>query len=109
MKLYAKYPIFEAVLNENVSQMEQKELVRVYETLLITPGMNDVVKLDLKISRKLVLLLSQVVEKGIREEDTGLNAVDKEASKELKQVMGDCLEKAGLTGLIGKLKEMTSS
>lgn len=89
--------------------MEQKELVRVYETLLITPGMNDVVKLDLKISRKLVLLLSQVVEKGIREEDTGLNAVDKEASKELQQVMDDCLEKAGLTGLMGKLKEMTSS
>jgi hypothetical protein len=44
--------------------MEQKEMVRVYETLLITPGMNDVVKLDLRISRKLVLLLNQVVEKG---------------------------------------------
>ncbi len=89
--------------------MEEKEMVRVYETLLITPGMNDVVKLDLRISRKLVLLLSQVVEKGIRIEDTGLNAVDKEASKELLQVVDECLTKAGLTRLVEKLKTLKQS
>lgn len=84
-------------------------MVRVYETLLITPGMNDTVKLDLRISRKLVLLLSQVVEKGIRIEDTGLNSVDKEASKELLQVVDECLAKAGLTGLVQKLKTLNHS
>lgn len=88
--------------------MEQKEMVRVYETLLITPGMSDVVKLDLRISRKLVLLLSQVVEKGIRVEDTGLNSVDKEASKELMQVVTECLSKAGLTVLVERLKQLHS-
>lgn len=89
--------------------MEQREMARVYETLLITPGMNDVVKLDLRISRKLVLLLSQVVEKGVRVEDTGLNAIDKEASKELLQVVSQCLTKAGLTGLVEKLKTLKQS
>ena len=89
--------------------MEQKELFNVYQTLLITPGMNDLVKLDLKISRKLVLLLSQVVEKGVRVEDTGLNAVDKEASKELLEIIGDCLAKAGLTGLVERLKTFKQS
>ncbi|HRB80489.1 MAG TPA: hypothetical protein PKY86_09785, partial [Niabella sp.] len=45
--------------------LSEKEVGLLYETLLSTPGMNDVVKLDLRISRKGVLLLVNVIQKGL--------------------------------------------
>ncbi len=45
--------------------MTKKEMEVVYDTLLCIPGMNDQVKVDLKLSRKNVLLLSQAVERGL--------------------------------------------
>ena len=36
-----------------------------YDTILSIPGMNDTVKIDLKISRRNVLLLNRVIERGL--------------------------------------------
>ncbi len=40
--------------------MATNVLSKVYETLLCSPGMNEAVKIDVKINRKTVLLLNSV-------------------------------------------------
>lgn len=42
-----------------------KDLTRVFDTILSTPGMGETVKIDLKMTRKNVLLLSNVIERGL--------------------------------------------
>ena len=39
--------------------MKNIEMAQLYETLLCSPGMKETVKVDLRISRKSILLLSQ--------------------------------------------------
>ncbi|WP_255505129.1 hypothetical protein [Algoriphagus sp. Y33] len=41
--------------------MANSSLETIYETLLAVPGMHDTVKIDLKIPRKTVLLLTEVI------------------------------------------------
>ena len=87
-------------------------LEKVYETLLCSPGMNEAVKIDVKINRKAVLLLSSVMETGLTTEEgkepSGLlQLVPKEAVEELKQFTEECLKKAGLTELSEKMKSLT--
>jgi hypothetical protein len=38
------------------------DVAKVYDTILSIPGMNEIVKIDLKITRKNVLLLNRVME-----------------------------------------------
>lgn len=49
--------------------LTKTELGRLYETLLSIPGMNDPVRMDLKIPRKKVLQLSQVIRRGLANSD----------------------------------------
>lgn len=91
--------------------MDSKDLGKVYGALMSSPGMNEVVKIDLKISRRVVLLLSQVIEKGLsaKSEDGHFGMKDVASSEELeefKKLSVDCLEKAGLTELNGKLASL---
>ncbi|PSK90856.1 hypothetical protein [Taibaiella chishuiensis] len=90
--------------------MTKKEMEVVYDTLLCIPGMNDQVKVDLKLSRKNVLLLSQAVERGLGlEEKEGTKYLDlasQEAIGELQVLSALCLEKAGITELNDKLKSL---
>jgi hypothetical protein len=85
------------------------DVAKVYDTILSMPGMNDNVKIDLKISRKNVLLLNSVIERGLtakNAEDKSANildAVPKETLQELSAFSEDCLKKAGLTELSEKL------
>lgn len=93
--------------------MSEKEMANVYETLLSVPGMNEQVKIDLRLPRKTVLLLAQVIEKGMQvkkgEKETGWTAtISNEQSEELKEVVNDCLGKAGLTDLSIKLNNLAS-
>lgn len=87
--------------------MNTNDMAQVYDTLLSIPGMNEIVKLDLKISRKQVLLLTQVIEPGLTNEDRAsggmLSVASKESVNELAQIIDDCLDKAGLTELSAKL------
>ncbi|WP_281225500.1 hypothetical protein [Flavobacterium aquiphilum] len=86
----------------------KNDVSKVYDTVLSIPGMKDVVKIDLKISRKNVLLLHHVIERGLSTtEDDGssilLASIAQENLQELKLLAEECLQKAGLTELSEKL------
>lgn len=89
--------------------MTGNEMTKLYDTLLSVPGMNENVRLNQAISRKQLLLLSQVLEEGLlaagKEKGSVLSFFPPEAGPELQAIIGDCLEKAGLSGLNAKLKE----
>ena len=41
------------------------DVAKVYDTILSIPGMNETVKIDMRISRKNVLLLNSVIKRGL--------------------------------------------
>lgn len=87
------------------------DVAKVFDTILSTPGMNEMVKIDLKISRKNVLLLNHVIERGLsaKEDDKSvsfLGSVPEESLQELKVVADECLQKAGLIELSEKLNTL---
>ncbi len=88
----------------------KSDVAKVYDTVLSIPGMNDEVKVGLKISRKNLLLLNKVIERGIGGkgmEDKSvsiLDSVPKETMEELLDIAGQLLSKAGLTEMNEKLK-----
>lgn len=89
--------------------LTNNDISQVYDTILSIPGMNDTVKISLKISRKNVLLLNRVIERGLTikgDDKSGniLQAVPEDAIAELTFFAEDCLKKAGLTELSEKLK-----
>ncbi len=86
------------------------DVARVFDTILSIPGMNETVKIDLRISRRNVLLLKSVIERGLTAKDADdkssnpLDIVPEDALQELTLLADDCLKKAGLTELCEKLK-----
>ncbi|SDF46600.1 hypothetical protein SAMN05216464_118101 [Mucilaginibacter pineti] len=87
--------------------MATNVMAQVYETLLCSPGMNEAVKVDVKINRKTVLLLNSVIERGLTAKDGEqglLELIPKETVEELQQFSDECLKKAGLTELSEKMK-----
>jgi hypothetical protein len=90
--------------------LTENDAALVFDTILSTPGMNETVKIDLKISRKNVLLLCHVIERGLLENDgcpsVLLHRTAEENISELKQLSADCLGRAGLTELHEKLADL---
>lgn len=91
--------------------LSDKDVSLVYETLLSSPGMNDMVKMDVRIQRKNVLLLAKVIEKGMQvkkgESEDGLSqAVGENALTELQRIMSELLEKSGLSEMNMKLQSL---
>ncbi|NVM66697.1 hypothetical protein FHW88_005015 [Mucilaginibacter sp. SG538B] len=87
--------------------MAKDVLGTVYETLLCTPGMNEGVKIDLKVSRKVVLLFSSVIENGLQPDQAKANLlalVPPADAEELRNFSDECLKKAGLKELSEKIK-----
>ena len=87
------------------------DVAKVYDTILSIPGMNETVKIDLRISRKNVLLLNSVIERGLTAKDDDkssnlLNSAPQETLQELKALAKDCLQKAGLIELSEKLSSL---
>ncbi len=87
------------------------DVAKVFDTILSTPGMNEMVKIDLKISRKNVLLLNHVIERGLsgKEDDKSLSLlgnVPQESVQELRVLADECLQKAGLIELREKLNTL---
>ena len=85
------------------------EVAKVYDTILSIPGMNEKVKIDLKITRKNALLLNRIIQRGLRmdkEADAAdlLDSVPPEALLELNSLAEECLKKAGLIEFSEKLK-----
>ncbi|MFC4478689.1 hypothetical protein [Flavobacterium chungangensis] len=90
--------------------LTENDAVRVFDTIMSSPGMNEMVRMDLKISRKNVLLLHHAIGRGIAENGGSLSALlqstSKENAQELKQLSEECLQRAGLTELNQKLSEL---
>lgn len=89
------------------------DVAKVFDTVLSIPGMSELVKIDLKISRKNVLLLSHVISKGLDISDADskdlLLHLSKEGMEDLKTISEDCLQKAGLVELNEKLTVLSAS
>jgi len=99
---------------KRVIMLTTNDVAKVYDTILSIPGMNETVKIDLKISRKNVLLLNHVIERGLSAKDDDkssslLSNVPEESLQELKTLADDCLQKAGLNELSEKLNNLGSS
>ena len=91
--------------------MMKVEVGKVYDTLWSSPGMNEIIKVDLRISRKTVLLLSEVMKKGMNpsslpEENGILEVAGQSSLQELQELMDTCLEKASLKELNHKLQSL---
>lgn len=92
--------------------LKTNDVAKVFDTILSTPGMNEMVKIDLKISRKNVLLLNHVIERGLTLENdaTGLlGSLSVEVMTELKKLSEECLQKAGLVELNQKLAILSAT
>ncbi|WP_026953492.1 hypothetical protein [Algoriphagus vanfongensis] len=92
--------------------MANSTLQLIHETLLAVPGMNDPVKIDFKIPRKTVLLLAEVISRGMNQKtdlENGLLQISKESAEELSTIIQDSLEKAGLTELNQRLKKLQTN
>src|SRR5580704_18727853 len=97
--------------NKNYSMLSTKDLNLVYETLLTSPGMNEIVKIDLKIPRRNVLILTKLVELGLTVKNEGpenglLHIVDMDTAEEFKTMSSDILKKAGLTEMNDKINSL---
>ena len=94
--------------------LTENDLAKVFDTILSIPGMNETVKIDLKISRKNVLLLNHVIERGSALEvehklSILLSSIPQDNLLELKQLGNEFLQKAGLIELSEKLQIFNQS
>lgn len=90
----------------------KNDVAKVFDTVLSIPGMSETVKIDLKISRKNVLLLSHVIEIGLdskNENSMFLESISSESLNDLKSLSEECLQKAGLVELNEKLTTLSQS
>lgn len=87
--------------------LTENDAAQVFDTIMSIPGMNEPVRIDLKISRKNVLLLHHVIERGLQKSDSSpsvlLKRTAEENISELRQLSADCLGRAGLAELNEKL------
>ncbi len=63
------------------------DVAKVYDTILSIPGMNETVKIDMKISRKNALLLSRLIERGLtlKQDEKPSNLLDNLLDNTLKK------------------------
>jgi hypothetical protein len=91
--------------------MNAKELASVYDTIMSIPGMNDQIKLDLKISRRNILLLTQAIKRalsvpGVEGNPDLIEIASNESKDELLALSADCLQKSGLVDLNDRLAKL---
>jgi hypothetical protein len=82
-------------------------LQQIFETILAIPGMHQAVKVDLRLSRKNILILTKVIERGLALRDDKediLSMIPQEVFEELRQIPIELLKKADLTEVNEKLK-----
>jgi len=88
------------------------DAAKVFDTVLSIPGMNETVKMDLKISRKNVLLLSHLIQDGLKIREGSsvlLESISEHGKAELEGLSQECLQKAGLIELHEKLSAISAS
>lgn len=90
--------------------LAKTEVTKIYDTILSIPGMNQTIKVNIQTSRKNVLLLSKVIERGLNSNQADdkstsiLDTISKENLKELSEICSELLNKAGLAEMNDKLK-----
>ena len=88
------------------------DLSRMYETVLSIPGMNEKVRIDLKIPLKNVLILNKAIERGLSGKGADdlspglMEFVSAETTEELLGISREMLQKAGLLELNEKMNRM---
>ncbi|MCC9063631.1 hypothetical protein [Flavobacterium piscisymbiosum] len=90
----------------------KNDVAKVFDTVLSIPGMSEMVKMDLKISRKNALLLSHIISDGLdleKESSALLESISEEGKSELKILSQECLQRAGLVELNEKLARISAS
>lgn len=88
------------------------DAAKVFDTVLSIPGMNETVKMDLKISRKNVLLLSHLIQEGMKFREGSsvlLESINDQGRTELENLSEEFLQKAGLIELHEKLAGISAS
>ena len=93
--------------------LNTNDVAKVYDTIMSIPGMNEKVKIDMKISRKNALILNGVIKRGLagKEDDKSVNlleSIPEETLMELNAFADDCLTKAGLIELSEKLRALSA-
>lgn len=88
--------------------MTTNEVARLYDTIMSIPGMSEMVKIDMKVSRKNALLLHRVFQRGLSAKEdekscTLLESVPQSTLEELHVIADNFLVKAGLSELSEKL------
>jgi len=90
----------------------KSDVAKVFDTVLSIPGMSETVKIDLKISRKNVLLLSHFIKQGLlleKDDSNLMGIVSEESLKDLKNISEECLQKASLVELNEKLQSLSQA
>jgi hypothetical protein len=92
--------------------LSTNDAAKVFDTILCTPGMSENVRIDVKISRKSILLLNSVIERGLTVTDTEkaslLSSFPEDTFSELTAFAEECLKKSNLSSLHEKLKGLSS-
>ena len=88
--------------------LSKNDVVAFYEMLLTSPGMNDEIKITIRISRKNALALSKIIELGFanksgNEADELFSVVNSNSVEEIKAITTDILSKSGLTETYNRL------
>ena len=89
--------------------LAKNDVAKVFETVLSIPGMSDEIKVNFRTSRRNLLLLNKVIERGLNGKDTEdksvsiLEIVPKETLQELGEIASQLLSKSGLTEVNEKL------
>jgi hypothetical protein len=89
-----------------------KDVAVVYETLLSSPGMSELIRVDLKVARKNILMLAKIIEVATMEQHLAvspfLSAFDATSLAELSQMSATMLEKAGLSDMYVRMNGLVS-
>ena len=87
-----------------------KEVTLLYETLLANQWMDQVVRVDLKLSRRDVLALSKLIEIGLKAENQAdpLLQVMIHGGELLRGIPAEILQKADLTAMSEKLNMLVA-
>lgn len=86
-----------------------KEKLKIYETVLSSPGMAAKCKIILMVSRQNIILLSRLIESSLLKDKNGfddeiLAAIPKESLEEIRTIHEEILKKSELTEFYEKLK-----
>ena len=86
-----------------------KEKLKMYEALLCSPGMGDLVKVSFQLSRKDILILAKIIETGLSADASGsdsiLSLITPDSRGVYQGVMEDILKRSGLNDFNEKLKQ----